>query len=153
DPIFLFNIAQAYRQKGDPQKAVFFYRAYLRESPRARNRAEVEGRIAELGKQIEAQPPPEPPTPDPEPPPPEPPPVAPPPVAVAPPPADEVAPGAHPGRPLVIGGLAAGGAGVVALAAGIVFSLKASSIQSDLEAKNRAGVPWTPALRDKESEG
>src|SRR5262249_10894361 len=35
DPIFLYNIAQAYRQKGDAQKAIFFYRAYTRESPRA----------------------------------------------------------------------------------------------------------------------
>src|SRR5262245_43807537 len=32
DPIFLFNVAQAYRQKGDLPKAVFFYKTYLREA-------------------------------------------------------------------------------------------------------------------------
>src|SRR5687767_12825659 len=41
DPIFLYNIAQAYRQRGDHQKAIFFYRAYIREEPRARNRDDV----------------------------------------------------------------------------------------------------------------
>jgi len=150
DPIFLYNIAQAYRQKGDAQKAIFFYRAYTRESPRARNRAEVEARIVELQKILDAQPPPEPPKPEPEPAPPAPPPPAP--VVAAevpePPPPDE-----HPGQSLVVGGWITGGAGAAVLATGIVFALKARSISDDLEAQNKAGVPWTPALRDRESDG
>jgi hypothetical protein len=56
DPIFLFNIAQAYRQKGDYQKAIFFYKSYLREDPTAKNRADVEALIADLDKISKAPP-------------------------------------------------------------------------------------------------
>jgi hypothetical protein len=60
DPGFLYNIAQAYRQKQDAQKAIFFYKGYLRNSPKAHNRAEVEQKIAALQKQAgdSATPPP-----------------------------------------------------------------------------------------------
>jgi hypothetical protein len=51
DPGFLFNIAQAYRLAGDAQKAIFFYKGYLRHSPKATNRTEVEQKIAALQKQ------------------------------------------------------------------------------------------------------
>ena len=53
DPGFLYNIAQAYRVAGDPQKAIFFYKGYLRNSPKAHNRVEVEQKIAALQKQID----------------------------------------------------------------------------------------------------
>ena len=52
DPSFLFNIAQAYRQKDDLQRAIFFYKSYLRNAPKAANRGEVEQRIAALQKQL-----------------------------------------------------------------------------------------------------
>src|SRR5215813_8595229 len=52
DPGFLYNIAQAYRQKQDPAKAIFFYKGYLRNSPKAHNRTEVEQKIAQLQKQL-----------------------------------------------------------------------------------------------------
>lgn len=55
DPGFLYNIAQAYRLSGDPAKAIFFYRGFLRNSPRAPNRAEIEQKIAALQKQIAEQ--------------------------------------------------------------------------------------------------
>ena len=42
DPVFLFDIAQSYRQIGDAESAAREYRAYLRESPTAPNRADVE---------------------------------------------------------------------------------------------------------------
>jgi hypothetical protein len=42
DPVFLFNIAQAYRQAQNYDRALFFYRSYLRNSPDAPNRAAVE---------------------------------------------------------------------------------------------------------------
>jgi len=48
DPRLLFNIAQAHRQAGNHVRAIHFYRAYLRELPRAANRAEVEQRIHDL---------------------------------------------------------------------------------------------------------
>jgi hypothetical protein len=56
DPLFLYNIAQAYRLKGDNQKAIFFYRGYLRNAPKAANKAEVEGKIAQLQKAAEGKP-------------------------------------------------------------------------------------------------
>ncbi len=51
DPGFLYNIGQAYRLKGDANKAIFFYRGYLRNSPKAANRAEIEAKIAALQKE------------------------------------------------------------------------------------------------------
>lgn len=91
EPVFLFNIAQAYRLDGQAEEAVRAYRAYLRKAPDAPNRADVEQRIAELQRDIEAarnRPAPAATSP---PPPPQPLPVAPPPVA-APPPAPSSGP-------------------------------------------------------------
>ncbi len=56
DPGFLYNIAQAYRLAGDPYKAIFFYKGYLRNSPKAHNRPEVEQKIQALQKQLAEQP-------------------------------------------------------------------------------------------------
>jgi Tetratricopeptide repeat len=55
DPGFLYNIAQAYRTMGDAQKAIFFYKRYLSNSPKARNRSEVEQKIEALQKQLSLQ--------------------------------------------------------------------------------------------------
>ena len=46
DPSFLFDIAEAYRSLGAPERAVFFYRRYLTTHPNPPNRPEVEARIA-----------------------------------------------------------------------------------------------------------
>ncbi|HET6151046.1 MAG TPA: tetratricopeptide repeat protein [Polyangia bacterium] len=51
DSRFLYNIAQAYRLAGDANKAIFFYKGYLRNSPRASNRSDVELKIQALQKQ------------------------------------------------------------------------------------------------------
>ena len=48
DPVFLFNIAQCYRQLGDPKAAASFYRSYRREVPDAPNRSEVDRLIVEM---------------------------------------------------------------------------------------------------------
>ena len=56
DPVFLYNIAQAYRLAGDANKAIFFYRGYLRNSPKAHNRPEVEVKIQQLQKQLADEP-------------------------------------------------------------------------------------------------
>jgi hypothetical protein len=53
DPPMLYNIAQAYRLNDQPGEAVRFYRRYLQRAPQARNREDVERKIAELEKQIE----------------------------------------------------------------------------------------------------
>ena len=47
-PQLLFNIAQAYRQGALYDKAKQFYKAYLRESPDAKNRAIIEQNIREI---------------------------------------------------------------------------------------------------------
>jgi hypothetical protein len=89
DPLFLYNIGQAYRLKGDASKAIFFYRGYLRNSPKAPNRAEIEAKIAALQKDLnegKASTPAPPPVTPPSPTTPTPPPPAPPPVTPAPPP-------------------------------------------------------------------
>jgi Tetratricopeptide repeat len=94
DPVMLYNIGQAYRLNDQAQESIHFYRRYLQRSPEARNRDDVERKIASLERLIEerrkaaaavAPPPPktEPALPKVEPPPP--PPVITP-VVVAPPP-------------------------------------------------------------------
>lgn len=51
-PVFLYNIAQSHRLAGRLERALMFYRQYLKLSPDAKNRAECEERIATLEKQI-----------------------------------------------------------------------------------------------------
>jgi tetratricopeptide (TPR) repeat protein len=53
DPPMLYNIAQAYRLNDQPVEAVRFYRRYLQRAPSARNREDVERKIADLEKTIE----------------------------------------------------------------------------------------------------
>ena len=50
DPAFLYNLAQSHRLAGHSADALRFYRTYLRNAPRAANRADIEQRIAELEK-------------------------------------------------------------------------------------------------------
>ncbi len=52
---FLFNLGQCHRQLGNHERAVFFFQGYLRDKPDARNRAMVEGLIAESKKALEAE--------------------------------------------------------------------------------------------------
>jgi tetratricopeptide (TPR) repeat protein len=54
-PALLYNAAQAYRLGGDGPKAVESYRAFLKASPEAKQKADVERRIKELeGKSVVA---------------------------------------------------------------------------------------------------
>src|SRR6476660_9053243 len=55
EPVLLYNIAQAHRLGGDFEKSIFFYKGYLRAQPQAKNRGEVQKRIAELELAIEAK--------------------------------------------------------------------------------------------------
>ncbi|GAC1421259.1 MAG: hypothetical protein NVSMB57_14880 [Actinomycetota bacterium] len=52
DPVFLFNIAQCHRQLGNRQEAIKFYRSYLRNSPEADNREEVNATFARLQAEL-----------------------------------------------------------------------------------------------------
>jgi len=47
-PALLFNIAQSYRQAGQYEKAKQFYKAYLRESPDAKNSTAVKNALKEI---------------------------------------------------------------------------------------------------------
>ena len=54
DPALLFNVGQAYRLAGKPDRAITAYRSYLRTAPAdAANRSQVEKRIPELEKLVE----------------------------------------------------------------------------------------------------
>jgi len=53
DPVFLHNMAQACRRKGDAKRALDLYKNYLMKAPRSPQRAEVEERIAQLQKQLD----------------------------------------------------------------------------------------------------
>ena len=55
DPPMLYNIAQAYRLNNQPVEAVRFYKRYLQRAPNARNREDVERKIAEQEKILEEQ--------------------------------------------------------------------------------------------------
>jgi Tfp pilus assembly protein PilF len=54
-PILLFNIGQCHRQSGNKERAVFFYRRYLEQNPKAENRSEVESRIADLDRSLKEE--------------------------------------------------------------------------------------------------
>src|SRR5215471_8967991 len=91
DPPMLYNIAQAYRLAEQPAEAVRYYRRFLQRMPNARNREDVERKIADQEKLAEQRKKIEPVTPPPPPPPAtKPPPIVevkpPPPPIVTPPP-------------------------------------------------------------------
>jgi tetratricopeptide (TPR) repeat protein len=52
DPALLLNLAQAYRQAGNADKALRFYRKYLEKVPKTPYRADIEEKIAALEKQV-----------------------------------------------------------------------------------------------------
>ena len=52
DPALLLNLAQAYRQAGNAEKALRFYRKYLQYVPKSPYRADIEEKIDALEKQV-----------------------------------------------------------------------------------------------------
>jgi tetratricopeptide (TPR) repeat protein len=53
DPIFIYNMAQAYRRKGDAKRALDLYKNYLIKAPKSPQRAEIEDRLRALQKQLD----------------------------------------------------------------------------------------------------
>lgn len=139
-PGLLFNLAQVYRMKKDPEQAVYFYRTYLRLVPNAPNRADVESLLAENQALLDdarakkraadetaaaaataaATPPPG--------------------VTT---PISRVPPRRRPWRAELISGAAVGGLGVGALATAVALGARASSDASKISSANAQGdVPW-----------
>jgi tetratricopeptide (TPR) repeat protein len=125
---FLYNIAQAYRMKGDCAQAVTFYRNYLRADPQAENRAAVEERIASLATCA-----------------PEPAPVRP---APAPP-----APRSRAATALRVTGIVAVGVGLALGGTGVYFGLDARDASDQIGRLYRTGGTWDQAARDTEARG
>ena len=166
EPAFLYNIAQAYRQKKDFELALSFYRSYLRDYPDAPNRSQVLEITASLEKALREGNPEQPTTTPASIPaslpaiPPASLPTSPP--ASAPASAPVTAPGTAPtpspdhGRGLRWAGVGVGGAGLVLVATGVVFALRASSIESDVEAaatRHESWSSWSSKNSDGESAG
>jgi tetratricopeptide (TPR) repeat protein len=147
DPVFLYNIALAYRGKEDFEKAIFFYQSYLREAPNAHNRAQVEAKIEELGRAVEEKrraaesPPKTPLSPD---------------GAVPDSTPAEVTPAPQPvetrRKPtLLIVGSVVGGLGVVSVVAGALLLANASATQADIDEASAMHLPWTDELADRDA--
>jgi len=143
DPAMLFNIAQAYRLNDQLSEAMRFYKRYLQRSPNARNRDDVERKIADLDKQIEARrqaaasvPPP----------------VQPPPVVVTPPPVIPMPPPAPPPHKSVsVAGIVLASVGGAALVTAVITGKLASNKADSLtKASMNGGSTFDPKV---ESDG
>jgi tetratricopeptide (TPR) repeat protein len=138
----LFNIAQAYRLKGDCEQALQAYKAYKRNYPDATNMAKTDKFIREMDECTRNKPPPtvtEPAKPDatkPEPPPQQPPPV------------ERKRATSSSGSGLKITGIVTGAIGVIAVGVGGVFAYKADQASEDARAV-RVAAPWEPAIDDR----
>jgi tetratricopeptide (TPR) repeat protein len=178
DPAFLYNLAQSYRQAGNHERAVHFYKTYLRYVPNAKNRADIEDKI-KTEEQLIAKgggtgggttpppvtttPPPVTTTPPPPvtttPPPPGdqpvvtvPPPTTPPPSLGAPnpyAPATPPPPATDSGRKFRIAGIATAGGGALMMVLGIVQWRRAVSASDDIEAAASANRAFDPAVEDR----
>jgi tetratricopeptide (TPR) repeat protein len=161
DPVFLYNIAQAYREKGDFNKAIFYYESYLKEAPSSSIRGQIEQKLAELRKVVKEQQatqtkPPTGPLEDDKKPPPDtgknPNPTTTTPETTPEPHPDTGSP-AKPGRGLKIAGIATGGTGAVLVITGIVFALQASSAQSEVQDAVARGAQWDSNLQSTHESG
>jgi tetratricopeptide (TPR) repeat protein len=135
DATFLYNIAQAYKEKGDFQTAIAFYQSYLKELPSADNRDTVQKTMDELKAKLAAPPP----KPDTNPPP-------------TPPPPRSTETESHTSG-VRIAGIVVGVAGLGLVGTGVVFGLGAQSNQSAFDQAKANHDPWTPELQAKVDAG
>jgi len=159
DPVFLYDIGQAYRLGAEPKKALGAYRAFRRHAPSDATRLGVDARIAELERQIANPSMAPPPKPAAEPKPAEPtlsppprPTVAP--TVVAPPPPrpaeprlaePQGAPGA--GRTKTIAGAVTLGVGAALLASGIALTIVGQNANDEIQNAPQ-GYLFNPATQD-----
>ena len=156
DPPMLYNIGQAYRLADQPAEAVRYYRRFLQRMPNARNREDVERKIADQEKLIEerrkaaANV-----TPPPPPPPPKSPPIVEikPPVAPPPPPRAEpqppVVPPEPPSHARAVVGWSLIAAGVIADGVAIYEGYRAKQKGDELTRASMAGnVVFDPQIEE-----
>jgi len=123
EPLFLFDIAQSYRQLHDCENARGFYKNYLQKSPDAEDRDKVEKFIAEMDQCIAEHPKPLPPPP-------------PPPVTHG---------GSH--TTLKRAGLITAGVGVAIAGLGVYFAIDASNQATNLEIACQHGCSASDVLQ------
>jgi tetratricopeptide (TPR) repeat protein len=151
DPVYEFNIAQAYRKVFDCENAYDYYQRYLKDAPDATNAEIVKRWLTELqpcvdrarkdheaarraeedrkGAAVQTHP------------------VAPPPPPETPEPSDG-------GKLFRIAGIATAGVGVVGLAVGIGYGVHSASLRDELAQKCAARCNWDdPATRSLDSSG
>jgi tetratricopeptide (TPR) repeat protein len=148
DPSFLYDIGQAYRQKKEFERSIFFYQSFMRRLPDSPLRPKAESRIAEMRKAMDARPK--------DPVPPAQPPASPSPAAAVVEPAEpphDAGSDPHPGRILRLAGLTTAGVGVGLLAVGMAFALSAGSAHDELADANARHLPWNQDLVDLQERG
>ncbi|MGE0868534.1 MAG: tol-pal system YbgF family protein [Kofleriaceae bacterium] len=165
-PGLLFNIAQSYRLKKDYEQASYFYKTFLRLKPDAKNRPDVEARIAEMDKLLADQKAM----------------ASSPPTGTVPPdgetkpaesdkpedtkPDDQRSAAGSSDAPIVVerradgsgkslmtAGLATAGAGAALIVTGVVFGKMAKSASDELDALDENMGTWTQAEQDKYDAG
>jgi len=166
DPVMLYNIAQAYRLNDQPQDAIHFYRRYLQRSPDARNKDDVERKIAAQEKLIDDRrkaaaavtpPPPKPETPTP----PKVAPPPPPPVVVQPPPPPVVVqpPAPPPSTTRRVLGWSMIGVGVASGVVAVIEGVRAKNFGDQLTQESMPAPgkpqnpPWTSTEESIQSSG
>ncbi len=153
-PDYLFNVAQALRLDGKLERALLFYRNYLRRKENPNNRAEVENHIAELEAKIQEQhehAPPEPTKPTTPLPEPQPKPEAPPP-ATLPPVAAHAEPAPPPRWLLPASGVAIG-IGVAGVGVGVAMSLLARAASNDVQSAAASHEVFDGNLQNRQNAG
>ncbi len=137
EPALLFNLGQASRLAERHEEAVFFYRAYLSQSPDAPNRRDAEEFIDQLTPGSEV------PRPH----------AAPERTALPAPVPSVTATPARLGRVELGLGLAFSGTALALLAGGIALGTAANSQSNQVGASASRGVPWSPQLRAQWADG
>jgi tetratricopeptide (TPR) repeat protein len=155
DPPMLYNIGQAYRLSDQPAEAVRYYRRFLQRMPNARNREDVERKIADQEKLIEdrrkaaaaVSPPPPPP-----------PPKSPPIVEIKPPPLPPPQPQPQPQPPVVppeppsharaVVGWSLIAAGVIADGVAIYQGYRAKQKADELTRRSMEGGFFDPKIEE-----
>jgi tetratricopeptide (TPR) repeat protein len=146
--VLLFDIGQCHKLLKNYERALFFFRGYLRAQPAAANRASVEALIDEAQREYDSQralesakarmadgapaQPPTPPAPVEKP--------APPPAATAPIDVPKPNPGS---AALRITGLTTAGAGILAIGAGAYFGLHAASLSNEISGVSSGHGTWS----------